>query len=112
MDSLLSCRAFNVFDVSDELETLLTISFMDVREIFPFIDPEQLNPNDVLEILLYVFQQTPGFVDRGHETNNRETAWVNGYLYRLRDNGMDGFVVDNIGSSVDKIAALREQQNG
>ena len=112
MDSLLSCRAFNVFDVSDELETSLTISFMDVREIFPFIDPEQLNPNDVLEILLYVFQQTPGFVDRGHETNNRETAWVNGYLYRLRDNGMDGFVVDNIGSSVDKIAALREQQHG
>ena len=108
MDSLLSCRAFNVFDVSDELETSLTISFMDVREIFQFIDPEQLNPNDVLEILLYVFQQTPGFVDRGHETNNRETAWVNGYLYRLRDNGMDGFVVDNIGSSVDKIAALRE----
>ena len=49
---------------------------MDVREIFPFLDPEQLNPNDVLEILLYVFQQTPGFVDRGHETNNRETAWV------------------------------------
>ena len=112
MDSLLSCRAFNVFDVSDELETSLTISFMDVREIFQFIDPEQLNPNDVLEILLYVFQQTPGFVDRGHETNNRETAWVNGYLYRLRDNGMDGFVVDNIGSSVDKIAALREQQHG
>ena len=108
MDSLLSCRAFNVFDVSDELETSLTISFMDVREIFQFIDPEQLNPNDVLEILLYVFQQTPGFVDRGHETNNRETAWVNGYLYRLRDNGMDGFVVDNSGSSVDKIAALRE----
>ena len=85
---------------------------MDVREAFPFIDPERLNPNDVLEILLHVFHQTTEFVDRGHETNNRETAWVNGYLYRLRDNGMDGFVVDNIGSSVDKIAALREQQNG
>ena len=98
--------------MSNELETSLTISFIDVRETFPFIDPERLNPNDVLEILLHVFQQTPEFVDRGHETNNRETAWVNGYLYRLRDNGMEGFVVDNIGSSVDKIAALREQQHG
>jgi hypothetical protein len=48
-------------------------------------------------------------VDFGHETNNRETAWVNGYLYRLRDNGMESFVVENIGSSVDKMAALREQ---
>ena len=99
--------------MSDELETSLTISFMDVREAFPFIDPERLNPKDVLEILLHVFfHQTPGFVDRGHEVNNRETAWVNGYLYRLRDSGMEAFVVDNIGSSVDKMAALREQQHG
>ena len=98
--------------MSNELETSLTISFIDVRETFPFIDPERLNPTDVLQILLHVLQQTPGFVDRGHETNNRETAWVNGYLYRLRDNGMDSFVVDNIGSSVDKMAALREQEYG
>jgi len=98
--------------VSETLEKPLEISFMDVREAFPFIDPERLNPNDVLEILLHVFHQTPEFVDRGHETNNRETAWVNGYLYRLRDNGMEGFVVDNIGSSVDKMAALREQEDG
>lgn len=98
--------------MSDELEILLTISFMDVGEIFPFIDPERLDPNDVLEILLHLFHQTPGFVNRGHETNNSETAWVNGYLYRLRDNCMDGFVVENIGSSVDKMATLREQQNG
>ena len=87
----------------------LTISFMDVREAFPFIDPERLSSGDVLEILLHVFHQTQGFVDFGHETNNRETAWVNGYLYRLRDNGMESFVVENIGSSVDKMAALREQ---
>ena len=98
------------FDVADELETALTISFMDVREAFPLIDPERLSPQDVLEILLHVFRQTQGLVDRGHETNNRETAWLNGYLYRLRDNGMDRFVVENIGSSVDKMAALREQQ--
>jgi len=96
--------------VSETLEKPLEISFMDVREAFPFIDPEQLSPQDVLEILLHVFRQTQGFVDRGHETNNRETAWLNGYLYRLRDNGMDSFVVENIGSSVDKMAALREQQ--
>ena len=95
--------------MSEKLETSLTISFMDVREGFPFIDPERLNPNDVLKILLHLFHQTPGFADRGHETNNSETAWVNGYLYRLRDNGMEGFVVDNIGSSVDKMAALHEQ---
>ena len=87
----------------------LSISFMDVREAFPFIDPERLSPGDVLEILLHVFHQTQGFVDFGHETNNRETAWLNGYLYRLRDNGMESFVVENIGSSVDKMAALREQ---
>ena len=98
--------------MSDELEKSLTISFLDVREAFPFIDPERLKPDDVLEILLHVFHQTPGFVDRGHETNNSETAWVNGYLYRLRDNGIEGFVVDNIGSSVDKMAVLREQQQG
>ena len=87
----------------------LSISFMDVREAFPFIDPERLSPNDVLEILLHVFHLVQGFVDIGHEANNRETAWVNGYLYRLRDNGMESFVVENIGSSVDKMAALREQ---
>ena len=87
----------------------LLISFMDVREAFPFIDPEQLTPQDVLEILLHVFRQIQGFVDRGHEINNRETAWLNGYLYRLRDSGMESFVVENIGSSVDKMSALREQ---
>ena len=87
----------------------LSIPFMDVREAFPLIDPERLTPHDVLEILLHVFRQTQGFVDRGHEINNRETAWLNGYLYRLRDNGMDSFVVESIGSSVDKMAALREQ---
>ena len=90
----------------------LSISFMDVREAFPFIDPEQLTPQDVLEILLHVFRRTQGFLDRGHEINNHETAWLNGYLYRLRDNGMDSFMVENIGSSVDKMAALCEQQQG
>ena len=98
------------FALSVTLEKPLEISFVDVRETFPFIDPERLAPNDVLEILLHVFRQTQGFVDRGHETNNRDTAWLNGYLYRLRDNGMDSFVVENIGSSVDKMAALREQR--
>ena len=87
----------------------LSISFMDVREAFPYIDPERLSPGDVLDILLRAFHQIQGFVDLGHETNNRETAWVNGYLYRLKDNGLESFVLENIGSSVDKMDALREQ---
>ena len=78
---------------------------MDVREAFPFIDPKQLTQQDVLEILLHIFRQTQGFVDRVHEIGNRETVWLNGYLYRLRNNGIDSFVEENIGSNVDKMAA-------
>lgn len=62
----------------------LSISFMDVKEAFPYIDPERLIPSDVLDILLREFHQIQGFVDFGHEANNRETAWVNGYLYRQK----------------------------
>ena len=85
----------------------LSISFMDVKEAFPYIDPERLIPSDVLDILLRAFHQIQGFVDFGHEANNRETAWVNGYLYRHKVNGLESFDVENIGSSVDKTAALR-----
>ena len=86
------------------------ISKMDVREWLPTIDPDNLSPKDVLEILLYLFHQKPGFVDRGHERNNQETAWVNAYLFRLKPqidaNGMEGFVVETVGSSMDKMAEL------
>ena len=58
---------------------------MDVRDQLPSIDPENLSPQDVLTILLHLFQQQPGFVDRGHEVNNKETAWVNGFLFRLQN---------------------------
>ena len=84
-----------------------SISFMDVREFFPSIDPENLLPQDVLDILLYLFSMKHGFVDRGHEANNTETAWVNGYLFRLKVKSPEVFEVENIGSSVDKMAVLR-----
>ena len=93
------------FDYSAE------ISHMDVRESLPFIDPENLSEQDVLELLLHLFRQKPGFVDRGHEINNRETAWVNAYLFRLKSvvkaDGIEAFVVETVGSSVDRMAKLR-----
>ena len=96
----------------DDFDYSASITIMDVREFFPGIDPENLAPQDVVSILLHLFRQKPGFVDRGHEANNRETAWVNAFLFRLKrgvdDNGMESFVVENIGSSVDKMTALLE----
>ncbi len=89
-----------------------SITFMDIREDLPMLDPENLSPQNVLEILLYLFQKKPGFVDLGHEINNRETAWVNAFLFRLKPvmnaNGLEYFFVKTVGSSVDKMAALRE----
>ncbi|MGC6482236.1 MAG: hypothetical protein ACON4T_01500 [Synechococcus sp.] len=65
----------------------------------------------MLEILLHLFRQKPGFVDRGHEINNKETAWVNAFLFRLQPgtdaNGMEMFSVETIGSSADRMAKLR-----
>ena len=65
----------------------------------------------MLDVLLHLFQQKPGFVDRGHEANNRETAWVNAYLFRLKPgidvDGMESFSVETVGSSVDRMAKLR-----
>ena len=87
-----------------------SISFLEIRDQLPLIDPECLSRQDVLSILLHLFDQKPGFVDRGHDVNNAETAWVNAYLFRLRpgrdDQGLEGFVVECIGSSVDRMAEL------
>jgi len=87
-----------------------SISFLEIRDQLPAIDPESLNRQDVLAILLHLFHQKPGFVDRGHDVNNTETAWVNAYLFRLRsatvDDGLEGYVVECIGSSVDRMAEL------
>ena len=59
-------------------------------------------------------RQKVNFQDRGHEVNNKETAWINGFLLRLKpiidDNGIQAFVVETMGSSMDKIALLK--QNG
>ncbi len=81
---------------------------MDIRENLPFVDPENLSSRDVLEILLHLFKQKPGFIDRGHEINNKETAWVNAYLFRLTPaidhDGMESLVVEIIGSSADRMA--------
>ena len=95
----------------DDFDYSASITSMDVRETFPSIDPENLSEKDVLEILLYLFEQKPGFVDRGHELNNRDTAWVNAYLFRLKpvidENGVECFMVETVGSSMDKMAELR-----
>ena len=95
----------------DDFDYSGQISFMDVREYLPAIDPESLSKEHVLQILLYVMNQKENFLDRGHEENNEETAWINGYLLKLlpdidRD-GIQRFLVQCIGSSVDKIALLK-----
>ena len=88
-----------------------SISFLEIRENLPSVDPENLTAQNVLDVLLHLFQQKPGFVDRGHEVNNRETAWVNAYLFRLKPcidaDGMESFSVETVGSSVDRMAKLR-----
>ena len=89
-----------------------SITFMEIREDLPAIDPENLSSQNTLEILLYIFQKKPEFLNLGHQINNRETAWVNAFLFRLKPvvdaNGLELFVVETVGSSVDKMAALRE----
>ena len=95
----------NDFDYSAQ------ISFMDIRENLPAIDPENVSAQQVVEVLLYLMRRKVGFRDRGHEVNNKETAWINGFLLRLKpvidDNGIQAFVVETMGSSMDKIALLK-----
>ena len=68
----------NDFDYSAQ------ISFMDIRENLPAIDPENVSAQQVVEVLLYLMRQKVDFWDRGHEVNNKETAWINGFLLRLK----------------------------
>ena len=95
----------NDFDYSAQ------ISFMDIRENLPAIDPENVSAQQVVEVLLYLMRQKVDFRYRGHEVNNKETAWINGFLLRLKpiidDNGIQSFVVETMGSSMDKIALLK-----
>ena len=85
-----------------------SMSYMDVRDELPAIDPEDLSAQDALTIVLHLFRQQPGFVDRGHEVNNKETAWVNGFLFRVNNDVVnERLSIENIGSSVDKISKLR-----
>ena len=101
----------NAAVIPEDFDYSASISMMDVRENLPFVDPENLSSQDVLEVLLHLFRQKPGFVDRGHEINNKETAWVNAFLFRLKPDidhdGVETFVVEIIGSSVDRMATLR-----
>ena len=97
------CKSTVAFDVA----TTGSMSYLDVRDQLPSIDPENLSPQDVLTILLHLFQQQTGFVDRGHEVNNKETAWVNGFLFRLQNDATaERLSIEEVGSSVDKISAL------
>ena len=95
----------NDFDYSAQ------ISFIDIRESLPAIDPEDVSAQEVVEILLYLMRLKVDFRDRGHEVNNKETAWINGFLLRLKpiidDNGIQAYVVETMGSSMDKIALLK-----
>jgi len=95
----------------EDFDYSASISFLEIRDQLPSIDPESLTRQDVLAILLHLFHQKPGFADRGHDANNTETAWVNAYLFRLNlgsdDQGLQGYVVECIGSSVDRMAELR-----
>ena len=95
----------NDFDYSAQ------ISFIDIRENLPTIDPEDVSAQQVVEILLYLMRQKVDFRDRGNEVNNKETAWINGFLLRLKpiidDDGIQAFVVEAMGSSMDKIALLK-----
>ena len=94
--------------VSFDVATTGSLSYLDVRDQLPSIDPENLSSQDVLTIILHLFQQQPGFVDRGHEVNNKETAWVNGFLFRIHNDAVaEKISIEEIGSSVDKISALR-----
>ena len=97
--------------IPEDFDYSASISMMDIRENLPSVDPENLSSQDVLEVLLHLFRQKPGFVDRGHEINNKETAWVNAFLFRLKpgidQDGIEAFVVEMIGSSVDRMANLR-----
>ena len=101
----------NAAVIPEDFDYSASISMMDVRENLPFVDPENLSSQGVLEVLLHLFRQKPGFVDRGHEINNKETAWVNAFLFRLKPgidhDGVEIFVVEVIGSSVDRMANLR-----
>ena len=101
----------NAAVIPEDFDYSASISMMDVRENLPFVDPENLSSQNVLEVLLHLFRQKPGFVDRGHEINNKETAWVNAFLFRLKPgidhDGVETFVVEVIGSSVDRMANLR-----
>ena len=101
----------NAAVIPEDFDYSASISMMDVRENLPFVDPENLSSQDVLEVLLHLFRQKPGFVDRGHEINNKETAWVNAFLFRLKPgndhDGMETLFVEIIGSSVDRMANLR-----
>ena len=99
--------------IPEDFDYSASISLMDIRENLPFIDPEDLSSQDVLEILLHLFRKKPGFIDRGHEINNKETAWVNAFLFRLTPaidhDAREAFVVEVIGSSVDRMTSLRSE---
>ena len=72
--------------MKEDFDFSAQILFMDIREYLPAIDPENLSRKDVLQILLYLMNQKEGFLDRGHEENNAQTAWINGFLLKLIPN--------------------------
>ena len=98
------CKSTMAFDVA----TTGSMSYLDVRDQLPSIDPENLSPQDVLTILLHLFQQQTGFFDRDHEVNNKVTAWVSGFLFRLQNDATaKRLSIEEDVSSVDKVSALR-----
>ena len=97
--------------MANDFKCSAQISFMDVRENLPAIGPEDVSAQQVVEILLYLMRQKVDLRDRGYEVNNKEAAWINGFLLRLKsiidDNGIQACVVETMGSSMDRIAMLK-----
>ena len=102
-------------DHTQDLEPIVSITMLEIREELPSIDPEDLSKDDVVTILLHLFEAKGGFINRGHECNNNETAWVNAVLYRLErgrnTDGMESYVVKKVGTSADKAARLKPLAN-
>ncbi len=80
---------------------------MERRQNLSCINPENLSSRDVLELFLHLFGQKPGFVDRGHEMNHKETFCVSTFLFvptpAIDPDGVEAFVSVVIGSMLTEL---------
>ena len=64
----------NDFDYSAQ------ISFMDIRENLPAIDPENVSAQQVVEVLLYLMRQKVDFRDRAMRSITRKQPGSMGFF--------------------------------